>query len=81
MVRTRSNKFLFLLRRNLPDFNLQNRIACTCPQKFDGKFSKIPTNRHHFAKKYCGFLSYYLFYGPTAYVNPRFPVAFIINNL
>ena len=32
MAQTRSNKFSFFLRFNLPDFNLQNWIVCSCPQ-------------------------------------------------
>ena len=34
MAQTRSNKFSFFLRFNLPDFNLQNWIVCSCPQDY-----------------------------------------------
>lgn len=70
MVQTRSNKFAFFLRLNLPDFNLQNRFACSCLQDIlalsatAATAAAIPTrkskkncvNLQTFGKNSCGLL-------------------------
>ena len=70
MVQTRSNKFAFFLRFNLPDFNLQNRFACSCLQDIfalsatAATAAAIPTrkskkncvNLQTFGKNSCGLL-------------------------
>ncbi len=70
MVQTRSNKFAFFLRFNLPDFNLQNRFACSCLQDIlalsatavtaaaipTRKSKKNCVNLQTFGKNSCGLL-------------------------